>query len=293
MVFWFYFTSKCAKKPAEGPRGFKKTCQKEILEGGSILAAICKNNCVWKALIPQLVKVSTDSHICLSVQHQGFQVHFKRVIEIAAGRWFYRYNLMVLMYIKDTTGTFRVPHHFRLCCPQNLTIIHISLLTAVKYERFEELKIFRSSQEWQNWMPHKRIKPPSSILGEITFEPRYTYAALQKPGKTEQLCKRGFIASAESNLSKQELCRGVLIDSSKKCGFFFFFSILINNCKRKTMRTLSRKNMTTSLCSMKHQILKQAADYQRQHTSAINLPNLFNFQRITPKHEKITFKVGV
>lgn len=49
---WFsgYFTSKCVKKPAEGPRGFKKTCQKGILEHRSILAAICKNNSVCEKL---------------------------------------------------------------------------------------------------------------------------------------------------------------------------------------------------------------------------------------------------
>lgn len=49
---WFsgYFNGKCVKKPAEGPRGFKKTCQKEMLEHGNILAAICKNNCVCEKL---------------------------------------------------------------------------------------------------------------------------------------------------------------------------------------------------------------------------------------------------
>lgn len=71
-------------------------------------------------------------------------------------------------------------------------------------------------------MAHRKIKPPPGILGEITFEHRYPCAALQNPGNAEQLCKKGFIATAEPNLSKPELCKGVLTDSSKKCGIFSF-----------------------------------------------------------------------
>lgn len=94
-----------------------------------------------------------------------------------------------------------------------------------KYKCFKKLNIFRGTEVAKNdRTPHKRLKPSPMLLflGEMTFEHRYPYAALQKPGKAEQLCKKRFITTAESGLSKTELCKGVLVDSAKKCSIFSF-----------------------------------------------------------------------
>lgn len=96
MAFQSYFTSRHVKKPAEGTQDFKKTQQIGILEHEGILAAILKNNCVWRVLITQLVKTSKVSHVYLPLQDQEFKCTLKGVLRQYPGKWFYKQNLWFL-----------------------------------------------------------------------------------------------------------------------------------------------------------------------------------------------------
>lgn len=162
MVFWLLH-QQMSKETSRGTPSLKENVAERNFGARKHFSCNLQEQlCVWKALIPQLVKVSTDSHVCLSEQHQGFQMNFKRISEVVAGKWCYKYNLMVLRYVKDRTAASRVHHCFKLLSSES-HCYKWKFLYYYKYECFKKLNLIfqrhRSGQEQENWTPHKRLKP--------------------------------------------------------------------------------------------------------------------------------------
>lgn len=209
---------------------------------------------------------------------------------------------MALMHMKDRIGAFRVPHCFRLCYPQNLTIINVTLFTVVSMNVLRIKLYFSEAQKWP------RVRELNTTLRGYSpsrypwrnniWTQAFTCCTAKSRTSTTVMQKRIYYNCRVKPLKTRALQRRF----NWFCKAMWHFFIWINNCKRKTTRTLSRKNMTASqasLCSMKYWNWHKPGFIKQLATSGNTLQlltypiYLFNFQRFTLKHEKFSFKCGV